>query len=165
MLNSKVSRKNFSKAATSSQHPRVLTLISTQILNYIKNLSILLNLSTPPYFLSFYLLLIYIYVYVCASLCGGATYICRYLPRPEEGFGSLEPELQVVVSPLLRMLGTALGSSARAASTPSWYAISLAQSLSFEELDFLKPSFCLTSDQVRTFIYISWVLPYADFGM
>jgi hypothetical protein len=50
-------------------------------------------------FFFFFFKFIFLYVYVCAPLC--IPCLCRCSQRPDEDFGSLELEFQVVVSQLM----------------------------------------------------------------
>lgn len=83
MLNSKISKKNFNKVVTFPLHPRVLTLISTQTLNYIKNLSIFLNLFTPFDCLIF-IYYLFMLMCMCVPLSVCMPHTCRY-PEARRG--------------------------------------------------------------------------------
>lgn len=67
-------------------------------------------------------------VYVCVGVCK-CMHECKCLPRPEEGVGSQELELQVVVSQPVWLLGTELWSSIRAACALKHGATSALHSL------------------------------------
>lgn len=64
--------------------------------------------------------------YVCVCIC---MHECKCLPRPDEGVGSLELEMEVVVSQPVWLLGTELWSSIRAGCTLKHGAVSDLHSL------------------------------------
>lgn len=72
-------------------------------------------------------------MHACVCVC--MLYVCRYMQKLEENVRSQELELQVVVSHLVLVLGTKLGSSGRKSGDLNCGAISTAtQHVSRREL-------------------------------